>query len=356
MKQALPYLILAGLGATGFLSADQKLAGGPYVINVTPRSATVAWVVDGGSAVLSTGGKMVKSSPALRVEKSQFTGLQPGTTYNYEIPGHPESTGSFRTPPAVGAAFQFVAYGDTRTRNDVHRKVMDAILKYSSPDFVVQTGDMVADGSDSSLWPTFFEIERTLLRKVAYFPALGNHERNDSFFYQFFGGKAYYSFTWGNAHFTVLDSDVPNVAPTAEARDAFWAEEMRWLEDDLQHSQNAEFRFIVAHHPPMTAVAKRQNDNQHMRALMPMFEKYNVTAGIFGHDHNYQHYLKNSVHYIITGGGGAPLYDVDMPPAGITKKVISTENFVVFKVDGKKLRIEAVEPNGETLDITDITH
>ena len=356
MKKVLPCFILAGLAGAGFLTAQEKLAGGPYVINVTPRSATVAWVVDGGSAVLSTGGKLIKTSPALRVEKSQFTGLQPGTTYNYEIPGHAGATGSFRTPPLAGAAFQFVAYGDTRSRNDVHRKVVDAILKYSSPDFVVQTGDMVADGSDSSLWPTFFEIERQLLRKVAYFPALGNHERNDSFFYQFFGGKAYYSFNWGNAHFTVLDSDVPNVAPTPAARDAFWSEETRWLEDDLAQNQNAEFRFVVAHHPPITAVAKRQNDNQHMKALMPMFEKYKVTAGIFGHDHNYQHYLKNGVHYITTGGGGAPLYDVDTPPPGITKKVVSTENFVVFKVDGKKLRIEAFEPNGETIEIIDIAH
>ena len=356
MKKALPYLILAGLVATGCLNAEDKLAGGPYVINVTQRSATVAWVVDGGAAVLSAGGKMVKSSPALRVEKSQFTGLQPGTTYNYEIPGHPDSTGTFRTAPAVGASFQFVAYGDTRTRHDVHRKVVEAILKNSVPDFVVQTGDMVADGSDSSLWPTFFDIEKQLLRKVAYFPALGNHERNDSFFYQFFGGKAYYSFNWGNAHFTILDSDVPNVAPTGAARDAFWADEMRWLEDDLQNSQAAEYRFIVAHHPPMTAVAKRQDDNPHMKALMPMFEKYKVTAGIFGHDHNYQHYLKNGVHYIVTGGGGAPLYDVDRPPADITKKVVSTENFVVFKVDGKKLRIEAFEPSGETLEIIDVTH
>ena len=323
---------------------------------MTQRSATVAWVVDGGAAVLSAGGKMVKSSPALRVEKSQFTGLQPGTSYNYEIPGHSEATGTFRTAPAAGAAFQFVAYGDTRTRHDVHGKVVEAILKYAAPDFIVQTGDMVADGSDSSLWPTFFDIERQLLRKAAYFPALGNHERNDSFFYQFFGGKAYHSFNWGNAHFTVLDSDLPNVAPTEAARDAFWSEETRWLEDDLQKAQTAEYRFIVAHHPPMTAVAKRQNDNPHMKALMPLLEKYKVTAGIFGHDHNYQHYVKNGVHYIVTGGGGAPLYDVDLPPADITKKVVSTENFVVFKVDGKKLRIEAFEPSGETIEITDIAH
>jgi hypothetical protein len=41
------------------------------------------------------------------------------------------------------------------------------------------------------------------------------------------------------------------------------------------------------------------------------------------------------VHYLITGGGGAPLYDVDKPPEGITQKVISTEHFVSVKVTGK---------------------
>ncbi len=356
MRKAVPYLFLAGLIAGGLVSAQDKLAGGPYVIDATSRTATVAWVEESGTAVLSTGGRQVKSSPALRVEKSQFTGLQPGTVYTYEIPGHPGANGSFQTPPSGDAPFQFVAYGDTRTRHDVHRQVVAAILKYAHPDFVVQTGDMVADGSDSSLWPVFFDIERDLLRKAAYFPALGNHERNDSFFYQFFGGKAYYSFNWGNAHFAVLDSDIPNVAPDAAARDAFWGEQVRWLEDDLARAQKSEFRFVVAHHPPLTAVAKRQGDNPHMTALMPLFEKYKVTAGIFGHDHNYQHYLKNGVHYFITGGGGAPLYDVNTPPAGITRKVVSTENFMVFQVDGKKLRAEALEPNGETLDITDIAH
>lgn len=356
MKTALPYLILAGFIAAGLLSAEEKIAGGPYVVNVTQRSATLAWVVDSGTAQLSTGGKQVKSSPVLHVEKAQFTGLQPGTTYDYEVPGHPEAKGSFKTAPAPGAAFEFVAYGDTRTRHDVHRRVVDAILKYTSPDFIVQTGDMVADGTDTSLWPTFFDIERPLLRKAAYFPSLGNHERNDSYFYEFFGARPYYSFNWGNAHFSVMDSDVPNVAPDTSAREAFWSEETRWLEDDLQRNQNAEFRFVVAHHPPITSVAKRQNDNPHMKALMPLFERFKVTAGIFGHDHNYQHYLKDGVHYFVSGGGGAPLYDVNTPPPGITRKVVSTENFLDFKVDGKTLKIEAFEPNGETIDITNIAH
>jgi hypothetical protein len=356
MRRTFFYWFLAGLGAAGLLAAQEKLAGGPFVVNVTQRAATVVWVIEDGSAVLSSAGKEVKSSPALRVEKSNFTGLQPNTAYNYEVPGHPEWKGSFKTAPAAGTPFQFVVYGDTRTRDDVHRKVAEAIHKYASPDFILQTGDMVADGSDSSLWPTFFAIEQPLLRQAAYFPLLGNHERNDSYFYQFFGGRAYYSFNWGNAHFTILDSDLPNVAPSASARDTFWTEQTRWLEEDLQRAQNAEFRFVAAHHPPLTAVSRRQGDNPHMTALMPLFEKYKVTAALFGHDHNYQHYLKNGVHYFISGGGGAPLYDVDKPPAGITQKVLSTENFLIVKVDGKNLRVEAFEPGGETIEVTTISH
>ncbi|MGA3242867.1 MAG: hypothetical protein ABSG03_42035 [Bryobacteraceae bacterium] len=70
----------------------------------------------------------------------------------------------------------------------------------------------------------------------------------------------------------------------------------------------------------MSAVASRHNANKEMTALIPLFEKYRVTAAFFGHDHNHQHYLKNDIHYVITGGGGAPLYDVAMPPIDITIK------------------------------------
>ena len=79
-----------------------------------------------------------------------------------------------------------MVYGDTRTRHDVHREVIAAILKQTSPDLVLHTGDLVANGPDSSLWPIFFDVERDLLRKVAFFPTLGNHERNAKNFYDFF--------------------------------------------------------------------------------------------------------------------------------------------------------------------------
>src|SRR5581483_7491202 len=308
-------------------SAGDTVIGGPFVVNDSGRTATVVWIVQTDSvSVKAQGAAEVKTSPALHAESVTLTGLKAGTVYEYSVPGKDVLRGSFKTPPAAGAPFEFIVYGDNRTRHDVHRKVAAAVLKYSNPDFVLQTGDMVESGSDPALWPIFFDIERELLRKTAIFPAIGNHERNARDYFEFFQAAPYYSFNWGSAHIAVFNSDYANTAPGEAGRQAFWNEQKAWLEEDLKKNQNAAFRFVAAHHPPMSAVAKRQEFNAHVGELVPIFEQNHVTAALFGHDHNYQHYLKNGIHYVISGGGGAPLYDVSSPPAGIMQKVVSVEN------------------------------
>jgi predicted phosphodiesterase len=336
-------------------ATGEKIVGGPYAVNVGPRSATVVWLAQKGEAALGTEpGKMEKSAPIIRSESITFAGLVPGTTYYYQsFPGD-AGKGSFKTPPLGAAKFQFVVYGDTRTRHDVHKTVVEAILKYAAPDFLIHTGDLVAEGADTSLWPIFFNIERELLRKTALFPALGNHEANAKNYFDFLNARSHYSYNWGSAHFSVIDSDIENVPGNAAEKQAFWQEQTRWLETDLRDSQGLDFRFVIAHHPPETAVKRRQGENKQMTELEPIFEKYKVSAGFFGHDHNYQHYLKNGVHYFTTGGGGAPLYDVDTPPANITVKVASTENFVIVNVDGKRAHVEARKPDRSVLDVSEL--
>jgi len=332
---------------------EDKIIGGPYVVNVTQRSATFMWVVQTGQVTAtSEPGKIEKSAPVLRAQSTALTALKPGTTYHYEaFPGE-ACKGSFKTAPAEPGPFEFVVFGDTRTRHDVHRAVIQGILAHSNPDFFVHTGDLVENADDNALWPIYFDAERELLRKTPIFPALGNHDRHSKKYFEFMDVKPYYSFNWGNAHFTILDSDIGNII--ASERESYWKEQVRWLEADLAAAEKSDFRFVFAHHPPMTAVKRRQGDNKHMAALESIFEKHHVTAALFGHDHNFQHYFKNNIHYYVTGGGGAPLYDVDAPPPGITKKVESTENFVTVKVDGKKLQIEARKPNGEVIDTTQV--
>ena len=340
-------LCLAAMSAAA-LCAAPKVVGGPYVVNATSRGATVAWIVESEQVKWHAPGAADKMAPSLRMEYSGITGLQPNTRYDYEAGGR---KGWFKTAPTGAEPFRFVLYGDVRTRHDVHRRVIAAILKNGVPDLVVHSGDLVENGQDSALWATFFDIERDLLSQTAFFPSLGNHERNSDEFYDFFHTRLpYYSFNWGNAHFAVIDSDVANVSTSKIARDAFWAQQTKWLEEDLAANQKADYRFVLAHHAPFTAVERRQGDNPHMTALTPMFEKQRVTAGLFGHDHNYQHYLKNGVHYVVSGGGGAPLYDVNKPDPAITQKVVSIENFVSVSVNGKIAKVQAIDINGNVLE------
>jgi len=359
MKKAyLVIIVIAGLAAAIPLVAGPKIVGGPFVVGVTQRTATVVWIVQSDEITLRpAAGTTTLTSPSLRVEKTTFTGLQPNTRYEYAIPGAGDpGTGSFKTiPPAGPTPYRFVVYGDTRTRHDVHQRVIGELMKHGIPDFILHTGDMVAEGNDSSLWPIFFGIEKDLLRQAAFFPALGNHERNTHYFNELFReGTTCYSFDWGNGHFIVINSDIENAAGNERDRNAFWTAQTRWLEDDLLTHQKSDYRFLVAHHPPFTAVTRRQGDNPHMTALVPMFEKYHVSAAFFGHDHNYQHYLKNVVQYVTTGGGGAPLYDVDIPSAEITQKVASVENFVTVSVNREIAKIKAIAIDGRTLEEFDI--
>jgi acid phosphatase type 7 len=339
------------------LSAAPKIVGGPFVVNLTARTATVVWIVQSNELVLRpASGVEGRVSPTFQVEKTTLTGLQPATRYDYDVPGQDGVKGWFRTPPATTGPYQFLVYGDTRTRHDVHRRVVEAILKNGVPDFALHTGDLVADGNDSALWPIFFDIERDLLRQTAFFPVLGNHERNSHDFYDFFQATSpYYSFNWGNGHFIMINSDIPNSAASKGAREAFWAEQTKWLEEDLKASQNMEYRVLVAHHPPFSAVSNRQGSNPEMRALLPMLEKNHLSLGLFGHDHNYQRYLHNGIQYIVSGGGGAPLYDVDKPDAGV-QKALSVENFVTVSVDGKVMKIQAHSLDGKLLDELEIRH
>jgi hypothetical protein len=134
-------------------------------------------------------------------------------------------------------------------------------------------------------------------------------------------------------------------------QDERWNEQTQWLEHDLGRSQNSQFRFVVMHEPPFTVNHKHPNHvSTWTPTLVPMFDKYRVTAVFAGHDHNYQHHLKDGIHYVVTGGGGAPLAPADKPLPGITLKVESVEHFVRIHVTGDRALVEAIALDGHLID------
>src|SRR3974390_178167 len=105
MRLALPAAVAAFLFANAMhLGAAGKIVGGPFVVNVKPTSATVVWVVQNGAD--------------LRAETMPRADLKPGSVQKSEVPNAPGLGGTFKTPPMAAQPFEFVVFGDTRTRHD----------------------------------------------------------------------------------------------------------------------------------------------------------------------------------------------------------------------------------------------
>jgi acid phosphatase type 7 len=320
---------LAALCLHADAQAGGKLVGGPVVVNAGKDTATVVYVYE--------------DVENLRSEKVVLSKLQPGNVVYYD--SRDGAKAWFTTAPETAKPFRFVVFGDTRTRHDLHQRVANAIVA-AEPDFVLHTGDLVADGRQSSQWSTFFRIERELLRRTVFFPVVGNHERNSAQYFDFFDVKSsYYSFDWGNAHFVVLDTNGAVMK----------AEQTAWLENDLAASARAAFRFVIMHHPPYTVNhVKKNHVSAYAAELVPVFEKGKVTAVFAGHDHNYQRHVNNGITYIVTGGGGAPLAEAAEPLPGLTEKVVSTEHYVSVLVDGDKARVRAVALDGQEIETAEL--
>src|SRR3954463_3907442 len=91
------------------LAADKKIVGGPFAVSVTTRSATIAWIVQTDEVTLKATGGAALSAPALQVQSTTLTSLQPNTRYEYTISsGTDQETGSFKTPPAASEPYSFL--------------------------------------------------------------------------------------------------------------------------------------------------------------------------------------------------------------------------------------------------------
>ncbi len=330
---------------------------GPYPMLPTMDSVTVCWVSDaettGGSVRLApavtanpaTGKTVTESGAKTRYHRLKIAGLKPYTRYAYQVTegGKASKPATFLTAPKPDQPFHFIAYGDTRTQPDKHASVIARVLTFH-PDFVIQTGDLVADGTNESQWDVFWQIETPLLRDTAYYPALGNHEKEGAPYFRYFGVPQEYSFDYGNTHFVALDTNRP---------DSELKQQEEFLRKDLLAHQKATWRVVFFHHTPYTCVDKpgrRELAKALSARLEPILVEGRVQLVVNGHDHDYQRHVPPSgITYLVTGGGGAPLYPVT-PDTPYVKKAKSVYNDCEITVDGGTIKVRAVEPDGTEIE------
>lgn len=378
-------LLLAGVLATVlFASPELHAAGpirkGPWVQRVTSGSAVVRVEVDPPSPVTlelglglpdgERGHRTVESTEARSLHAIAVEGLQPGTRYPYSVrAGATKKFAAFVTAPREesDAPFRFLVYGDNRTDNAAHAAIVRAMVPVAS-DFLVHTGDFVENGASPAQWQDFFEIEAPLLSARCLFSCVGNHELTDGAgieYARFFGptdpppgadpARAAKdapaatrpehldgTFRWGNTRFFFINGMVSYKGTTDRS----------WLEKalaDADGEPNLKWRVVVVHHGPWSSGPHGNNARLHDAGVIPLLAKHKVDLVISGHDHIYERGWSDGLAYLVSGGGGAPVYKIKskLPQA---RKLESVRHFVEVSVSSSSMQIVATRLDGSTIE------
>ncbi|MCL2779191.1 MAG: metallophosphoesterase [Polyangiaceae bacterium] len=350
-----------------------RVVKGPWFSRITTSDAEVRVEVDPpapvevGVAAKGAGGagaagaapvRTVRSAEPRALHRVPIAGLEPAKAYDLTVKvqgaaGAPPSTASFVTAPKNGAnaTFRFLVYGDNRTDHAAHAAVVRAMASRPS-DFLVHTGDFVADGASKSDWQTFFDIEAPLLKTKLLASCVGNHELTDGagiLYARYFGprdnatlAELASTFRWGNTRFFLINGMVSY--REGEARS--------WLETALgqaDYEPGLVWRIVVVHHSPWSS-GPHGNNVRFAEAKIPeLLTAHRVDIVFAGHDHLYERGMHEGLPYVVTGGGGAPLYNVKSP-LPFSRKIESTHHFIEAEVSSQAIALTAVRPDGSIIE------
>jgi predicted phosphodiesterase len=229
------------------------------------------------------------------------TDLAPGTAYTYRVGDAAKDLWSeacsFVTDDRDGS-FSFITIADVQASSDENfahaaRTMKAAVDTLPEAEFIVNLGDYVNDNTNDE-WDWYFDNFAFANDKVTHVPVAGNHDGNITNKLNTFNFRntfcldrsdnaslegVYYSFDYGNAHFTVLNTN--DMYPMSQAQ-------RNWLRNDMSNSQ-ATWKILLMHRSLYSA-GKNINkpDTVAMReVLLPLIDKLDIDLVLAGHDHMY---------------------------------------------------------------------
>jgi hypothetical protein len=348
----------------------------PYLQYVTRTSITIMWETSEGCTAVVEYGNTFPPKLQAKVEKADVMGevplkdLEPHTKYFYrvvckdaegrELVSKPMT---FMTAPGPSDAYSFAVIGDTQ-RNPVVTGKLAKLIWERRPNFVVHCGDVVDDGASKSQWTgDLFKPCNELFGRVTVFPCIGNHEKDHPYYYKYFSlpkPEYYYSYTYGNAEFFVLDTNTKrNLKPDGE--------QYKWL-DKVLAASTAKWKICYHHHPAYSSddddfgnswKGPTTSGDLRVRNFVPLYEKYNVDVVFNGHIHVYERPWpirdgkvdqKNGVMYVTSGGGGGKLENFAPTPAFFKRQFRSDYHFCYVTVHNGTFDLKAVDQEGRQFD------
>ncbi|MEX1136536.1 MAG: metallophosphoesterase [Balneolales bacterium] len=333
-----------------------------------PATSTVLYGksrYDIGEAILD---KKVEEKSHNTMHEIMLDSLDTGANYFYQVISVTE-TGDilktdilpFKTAPKEKTPFAFTVFSDSQSNPEIWKKITNQALR-ERPDFALHAGDLVGLGYRKNEWIyDFFAPSYNFMKQVPVYTTLGNHEHDAAYYYQYFKNPVpehYYSFTYGNAEFFLIDTNQYQEPGTLM---------YHWLEHALA-SSDAVWKMVIMHHPPYTSEENDYGDTHFERSrqgdaeakgLIPLFENYGVDIVFYGHIHMYERTWpilndepvdKDGVIYINTGGSGGRLEQAAPTRAWFTNKVRTAYHFAYVAIQGETLQYQAIDDEGQVFD------
>lgn len=314
----------------------------------------------------------------------ELTGLTPTAIYHYRVSGDGaiwSDDFTFRTAPSGPADFSFTVFGDNgldTTSSGNPKKVKDLVVAQQAAIHFI-AGDLTyADGESNkkSAWEQWFTEMGRISQTIPSMPAIGNHERDRSvkfpsgelFYTRSFAlppenNEEYYSFDYGDVHFTVINSDEYTSLKPGKTQ-------YQWIINDLA-STTKRFKIAVFHHMAYSSGARHAVLHDVQNNLSPLFDQYDVDLVFTGHNHLYERTYPlrygsfgnpiigatgtaytnpDATVYVVTGGGGHGLHSFNEQPSWIASRCQCYEIVRVDVDDAGILTVSALGVDGSTVD------
>ena len=386
-------ILVLGLLITGLSSTDEPTINNdnfkvaPYLQFATQNSMVVLWetheeastLIEFGESVLNSGEPVLNQSRTLDGRRTMhevvLDGLKTETNYFYRVRSEyadgtvvMSETYPFKTAVEDENAYMFALVGDSQKNNDTPwawERIANLVWP-DRPKFVVHVGDLVDDGTKLTDWTEhFFPGGQILMSKTSMYTALGNHENDADFYYQYFHNpppEYYYTFNYGNAQFFIVDTN----------RDVTeGSEQYTWLEWELAKS-DATWKIVLHHHPPYSSEENDHGDTwkeastmgTHARNLVPLYEQYGVDFNLFGHTHVYERTWplkenlinqKEGVVYINSGGAGGFIEDFAPTRNWFSAELQTGHHYCTFSIYDRTLVFKAIDSDGNMFDTFQMT-
>jgi tartrate-resistant acid phosphatase type 5 len=128
------------------------------------------------------------------------------------------------------------------------------------------------------------------------------------------------------------------------------ADQLAWLTAELKRPRTTPYTVVMGHHP-VYSNGKHGDNAILIRDFDPLFREHGVHLYLAGHDHDMQHleFEHHPTSFVLSGGGGADLYDLKTDPSKRGPYAQKIYGFSHLSVGPKRLTLRHLDSNGALL-------